>query len=286
VDGYAGTRGGAGRQERAKQAEADAQGRRLGAELALGQHLGSWDGSQKKARFIVGWVMTGLAISSGLFIYLPLRASPAGGASTGVLGVIVILLVIGVSLLRMPGNTRYASLHHYDGGLAEVTDGRVCVVRWAGLASMSLRVVQGYDDESIVACVLRDHPGNEVTADGRFGPGTCDLVVRRAEQVLTGRLLGPLTGRLDAGLPVTVGCLTVDQSGISCQGSKAGGSWNVSWQEARGIETQLSGHRVTVRTGRWGAGKRAAMAGQPNDFLIGYVLEHAARRAGVSFTAQ
>jgi hypothetical protein len=285
VDGYAGTRGGAGRQERAKQAEADAQGRRLGAELALGQHLGSRDGSAHKARFIVGWVMTGLAISFGVFIYLPLRASPVSQLSTGILAVIVIMLVVGVTLMRMPGNKRYAFLHHYEAGLAEVTDGRVSVVRWADLASMSLRVVQGYDDESITACVLRDNAGNEVTADGRFA-GACDLVTRRAEQVLTGRLVGPLAGRLDSGIPVTVGCLTVDQSGISCRGSKAGGSWNVSWQEARGIETQLSGHRVTVRTGRWGGGKRAAMAGLPNDFLIGYVLEHAARRAGVPFQAQ
>jgi hypothetical protein len=260
----------------------DADGRRIGAELGLGEYLAGWDGSELKGRVVLGWVLIGICALGGIGVLESLHGPAADKQENmGAVGGIVLVLAIAVPLVAFPWRIRRQWLHHYEGGVAQVTGHRrrVSVVRWSDLASMSLNVVQGYDDERIDGCVLRDHVGNAVSVN----PGPCKLVVGRAEQVLTGRLVGPLTGRLDAGLPVTVGCLTVDQSGIRCRGGKAGGRWNVSWQQVHDIETRLRGHRVTVTGHR--ISKRAALAGEPNDFLAEYVLQHAARRVGVRFNA-
>jgi hypothetical protein len=64
----------------------------------------------------------------------------------------------------------------------------------------------------------------------------------------------------------------------------AGQRRRVSWPEVRGVETRAHGHRVTISTDRR-RGRRAALPGQPNGFVARQVLEHAARRAGTSFSA-
>jgi hypothetical protein len=256
----------------------DPEGRRLGAELGLGQYLEGWDQSKLKGRVVLGWVLIGIAVLGGIGALETMRQSAAADQDAlSAVGGIVILLAIGVLLVAFPWRTRRLWFHHYEGGVVQVTGHRrrVSVVRWSDLASLSWSVVQGYDDEFLSGPVLRDHAGNIV-------PAPSALIAGRAEQVLVGHL----AGRLDAGLPVTVGCLTVDRSGISCRGGagKAGSRWDVSWHEVHDIETHFRGQRVTIRTGHRGA-KRAGLAGQPNDFLIEYVLEHAARRVGVSFKA-
>jgi hypothetical protein len=266
---------------------AAAQGRRIGAELGLGEYLGSWNGSKLKARVMMGWILIVLVVLASIKVLASLLHSAViKQDDMSDVGGMAILLAIGVPMVAIPPLTKRAWLHRYEAGLAEVTGRRrVAVLRWANLASLSLRVVKGYDDEYIRGCELRDHSGTVVTVDDeRYGPAVRELVTGLAEQVLTGRLVGPLTARLDQGLPVTVGSLTVDRSGISCQGGQAGGSWNVPWQQARGIATELRGHRVSVDTDR--RGRHAALAGQPNDFLASYVLEHAAARAGVPFLAR
>jgi hypothetical protein len=260
----------------------DVEGRRIGVELGLGEYLEGWNGSQLKGRVVLGWILIGIAVLGGIGALETMHQSAAAEQQAGsAVGGMVVLLAIGVPLVAFPWRTRRLWLHHYEGGVVQVTGHRrrVLVVRWSDLASMSWSVVQGYDDEYISGPVLRDHAGNTLAAPS-------GLIAGRAEQVLVGRLVGPLTGRLDAGLPVTVGCLTVYQSGISCRGGggKAGGRWEVSWPEVHDIETQFRSQRVTVHTGHRGT-KRAALAGEPNDFLAEYVLEHAARRAGVPFKA-
>jgi hypothetical protein len=96
-----------------------------------------------------------------------------------------------------------------------------------------------------------------------------------AEREIASRRLGPLTHLLDTGQPVVIGSLTVDQLGVSARGR-----WHVSWQQARQVNIRLHGQRVLVKVGRLGT-KRAALDGLPNSFLARYVIEHAARQAGV-----
>jgi hypothetical protein len=77
---------------------------------------------------------------------------------------------------------------------------------------MIMRIRTGYGEDgpsdTISRCVLRDDAGTTITITG------CHPLRDQARRVLVGPLLGPLTSRLDAGLPVTVGQLTVDQQGI------------------------------------------------------------------------
>jgi len=280
--------GGPGGARRTEKARAAAQGRRIAAEYGLGGSIGEWNGSKLKGRVIAGWIIIVLAFFAVIGALEQGSHQPAGSApqdTGGALAEIAIVLAFAVPMAVIPPRTKRLWLHHYEEGLVQVTGSRrVSVIRWSDLASMSLSVKQGYDDEFIGGCVLRDHAGNEVTVDDRIGLNVSKRIAARAEQVLVGRLVGPLTGQFDAGQPVTVGCLTVDQRGIECRGSQSGGRWQVSWSQVSSIGSQLSGHRVTVSTGHWGS-KRAALAGQPNDFLAAYVLEHAAGRVGVPFSA-
>ena len=279
VAGYGARKGGVG-----GKGSADAAGRRIGAELGLGEYLGADDRSKSRMheRIAAGVLLVIMpwyaAVITGIRFLLSPGWDPAAGRLSGTV-IFVIGLGIGTPLMAMLVRKReWLWLYSYEGGFAQVTGRRrMSVVRWAELASMSVSVVQGYEDEYVAGCVLRDHAGNAVTV----GVG----LIGRAEQILTGRLVGPLTARLDAGLPVTVGCLTVDQSGIRCHGGQARNNWTVSWQQVHGIETRLHGQRVTVKTGHRG-GKHAALDNQPNGFLASYALEHAARRAGVPFFAE
>jgi hypothetical protein len=258
-----------------RKAEADAEGRRIGAELGLGECLGTWDGSKLTGRVVFGLVLITLAVVALIGALTPL----GGPGAKGGLGGILVFLAVGVPLVAFPRRTRVLLVHRYEAGLAKVTgrERSVWVMRWDDLASMSLSVVAGYDEDYVDRCELRDHAGGVIAVDKKAGAG---LVARKAEQALAGHLAGPLTARLDAGLPVTVGCLTVGPSGIRCRGH-----WNVSWKQVSGIETRLHGHRVTVSTGGR-IDKHAALAGQPNEFLARYVLQHAARQAGVPFTSE
>ena len=286
--GSPGAKGGPGAGKGSEKARAAAEGQRIGAEYSLGGRIEAWNGSKLKGRVIAGWIIIVLAFFAVIGVFQQKSHQLAGSApqdTAGLLAEIAIVLAVAVPMAVIPPRTKRLWLHHYQEGLAQVTGRRrVSVIRWADLASMSLSVKQGYDDEFIGGCVLRDHAGNEVTVDDRIGLNVSKQIAGRAEQVLVGRLVGPLTDQLDAGVPVTAGCLTVDQRGIGCRGGQPGGRWQLTWPQVSGIESQLSGHRVTVSTGHWGS-KRAALAGQPNDFLAAYVLEHAARRAGVPFSA-
>jgi hypothetical protein len=274
----------------ARRAEADAEGRRIGARLGLGEFLGADDGSKSvlQGRIAAGILLVIMPWYAIVFVGLRFLVSPGWNPAAGRLGGIVILSIgvgIGTPLLFMLLKQReWIWLYTYEDGLAQVTGRRpASAVRWAELATMTLGVVQGYDGELITSCTLRDRAGSTVTVTGPYPGLVLERVTARAEQVLSDRLVGPLTSRLDAGLPATVGCLTVDRSGITCRGGRARNDWMVPWVQVQGVETRLHGHRVTVQTSRWRS-KQAALGG-PNDFLAGYALEHAARRAGVPFSA-
>jgi hypothetical protein len=170
--------------------------------------------------------------------------------------------------------------HAYEGGAVTVTDGRVTVVRLADLAALSTCI--GDDDEStwVSYSSLTDHAG--ATADTNSGN-----LKGRAERILLDRHLGPLTARLDAGQPVTIGCLTLDQWSIRCRAREPDGHWDISWPEVTQIVERFEGLRVTVATRRDpGHGAlRAELDDEPNGFLAGYLLQYAARRANVPFRA-
>jgi hypothetical protein len=274
----------------ARQAEAGAEARRIGAQFGLGEFLGADDGSKSRLqdRITASILLVILPWYGMAFAGIRLLLSPGWSPAGGMLGGAVILAIsLGIAtplLLMLLRQREWIWLYTYEEGLAQVTGRRpASAVRWADLASMTLGVVQGYDGELITSCTLRDHAGSTVSVAGHYAGPVLERVTARAEQVLSDRLVGPLTSRLDAGLPATVGCLTVDRSGITCRGGRARNDWMVPWEQVQGVETRLHGHRVTVQTSRWRS-KQAALDG-PNDFLAGYALEHAARRAGVPFSA-
>jgi len=265
------------------------QGQQIGADFGLGQCLHTWDGSRLKRRVWLGGELIGITALAGIG-WLASAHDPAIARqeTSGAVGGFIIAAAIGMLLVMIPQRRRLRWLHQYEAGMAEVVgyQRQVSVVRWADLASMSLGVVEGEDGPWLSDCMLRDHAGNVVAMDRRFGDAAREMVIGRAKQVLAGRLAAPITGQLDVGLPVTIGCLTVDQSGIMCHGDRAaGGHWQVSWQQVRGVQTHLHGHRVTVQTDHR-RGKRATLAGQPNDFLTEYMLKHAAHQVGVPFFAR
>jgi hypothetical protein len=170
--------------------------------------------------------------------------------------------------------------HGYEGGAVTVAEGRITVVRLASLASLSTGI--GDDDEStwVSYSSLTDQAG--ATVDTLSGN-----LKGRAEQILLDRHLGPLTARFDAGQPVTIGCLTVDQRGISCRARGRRGPWDVSWPEVSQVVARFQGLLVTVATRRDpGHGAlRGELDDEPNGFLAAYLLQYAARQAGVPFRA-
>jgi hypothetical protein len=259
---------------------------RVRGEWGLGECLGSWGGSQLKGRVVLGWVLVGLGALGGVGMLTEMHESaPARYQDSGAIGGIVIVVAAGALLLAIPWRRRLWWLFLHEAGVAEVTGyrQRASVVRWADLASMTLGIGDGESHDYISGCTVRDHAGRDVTVDKRFGASAWEAVAAQAGQVLADRLLGTLTSQLDAGLPVTSGCLTVDWAGIRCRaGSRAaGGRWQVSWQQVRGVQTRMHGVEVSVDAGR----RRRALVYGANNFLAGHLLEHAARQAGVPFTA-
>lgn len=152
------------------------------------------------------------------------------------------------------------------------------MLRYADLAAMTLRVRDGYDGVFVVSCRLRDHAGNELAVSSSLYNGqACEELISSARDVLASRMLEPLTHQFDEGLPVTVGCVTVDSTGISVQGRRP---WTVPWGQVRKVSTGLHGQRLTVNAGGWLA-KSARLDDLPNSFIAEDVIAHAVRRAGV-----
>jgi hypothetical protein len=187
-------------------------------------------------------------------------------------------LAAGVLMAAIPPRARRARVFLFDGGIVRVSNlgRRLVVLPWADLDTLSVRVVSGYDEDYVAGCVLRGRSGATLTL-GRKGDTFYgkEAIIAAAEREIASRRLGPLTHLLDTGQPVVIGSLTVDQLGVSARGR-----WHVSWQQARQVNIRLHGQRVLIKVGRLST-KRAALDGLPNSFLARYVIEHAARRAGV-----
>ena len=136
-------------------------------------------------------------------------------------------------------------------------------------------------DDQYIACLLRGRDGSLIHLDRDR-----EALIRRVQQALAGHLVGPLTQQLDAGQPAAIGHLTVDQPGIRYRDGAAAGSWSVSWQQVIAISAGRYGTEVSVTT-RQGR-KRTGLSSKVDDkdgFLATQVLQHAANRAGVLFSA-
>lgn len=157
------------------------------------------------------------------------------------------------------------------------------VLRWAHLDTMRITIASGYDNDYVSACELRDQAGNVVTVSHRLGDAIKG-VAAEAERVLAPRLVPGLIARFNAGQPITVGRITADWQGLSSAGDSRR-TWQVPWREARLIEFELQGQRATVKTGKHVRGERSfSVEGEPNSFVIGYLIAHAATLARVTVT--
>ena len=263
----------------------EAEAARLGAEHGLGQCTGSWDVKGVLGRVVFGGVL--LFVLPVLWVvYMKAMSGPAritaGGAAflaaTAVAAAAVMMMAI-------PPRSRRIQVFLYEGGMARVSNLRpgLTVLPWADLDTISVEIVEGYDETYVGACVLHDRSGNKVTLGNGERGGAREAIMDAAQRVLTGRLAGPLTRQLDAGQPVTFGTLTIDLAGISSRGGP-GGRWHVPWQQVHRVQTSLHGQRVRVVTGRWKY-QTAKLDGEPNSFLAQHVIAHAAQRAGVPVSA-
>jgi hypothetical protein len=194
------------------------------------------------------------------------------------------LLALGVLMLAAPGRSWKERVFLYADGIAQFTrrQAEPTVVRWADLATMSLKVSSGYEGDYIAACILRDRVGNTLTVENRLGDA-CDKVTVAVDRLLAYRLASPLQARYDAGEPVTFGRITVDQSGISSPEAATGKPWSIHWRDISEIELLMYGHRMTISYGK-GRTRRVPLDGAPNDFLARYVIGYAASRTGVRIT--
>jgi hypothetical protein len=273
----------------------DAEGARLGAGLGMGQYLTGLAHAGQRLRSRVRWGTAGLillgvpAVNFFAIVGLGLIQPAPGGMHPTPPNValerkvlllcasVLVLLMVAFLMTVLPPRHHWIKLFLYQGGIIQLSSRtpRQQVMRDADLATMTLQVVQAHRGGEVVACcALGDHAGNLLTVTTG-----CEMVARHAERVLADRLAGPLIARIDAGLPVTFGPLTVGRAGISC-------GWTVPWQEVQWVSMHLHGHRVHVETRMQESSRELALSGEPNAFLARYVIEYAAREAGVAVSVQ
>jgi len=187
-------------------------------------------------------------------------------------GALTLATVTAFLLAMVPPRAKRYRLFEYRDGFIQVSnrEPRLVVMRDADLASLSLKFVSGYDGTYLENCELSDDAGTLLRARC-----ASEQVASHAEQVFAGRLLGPLLDQIDAGLPVSLGRVTVDRAGIGF------GKWTYSWQGMQAVHIREHGHGLSVRNSAC-TYNEARLAGRPNDFLARYVVEHAAQAAGVS----
>jgi hypothetical protein len=264
-----------------QRAELEAEGDRVAADFGLGRRRDAWSRRKRPASWGGGLILLLVVVIASAFV-LP---TPLPGLVFGILAAVFALLaLIAVSAIAAGWESWQERLFEYDSGIALFADraAEPTVLRWADLASLSLRVVTSYESHSLSSCVLRDSAGRTVTVEGAFGLAV-DKIAARAELVLRQALAPTLIARYDAGEPVTFGHVIVDRTGISCPGDGSAKPWDAPWRDTRSIEILMYAHRLTI-TPRSGRARPVSLGGAPNDFLAGPVIEHAAQRAGVELS--
>jgi hypothetical protein len=258
-----------------------AEGARVGAEFRLGACKEAWTGRRYSPRIAAGVALL-IMLASGGFL-APLGLTGLGRAASG--GIDAFVFTFGFLLIVLPPRSWTDRLFLCQAGivLLDARSPEPLVLRWAHLDTMRITIASGYDNDYVSACELRDQAGNAVTVSRRLG-GAIKEVAAAAERVLAPRLVPGLIARFNAGEPITVGPVTADWQGLSSAGDSRR-TWQVPWREARLIEFELQGQRATVKTGKHVRGERSlSVEGEPNSFVIGYLIAHAAAVARVPVT--
>jgi hypothetical protein len=263
--------------EARKQAKLDAQARMFSDKHGLGQCHASWGSYKFLLRVFFGWwavvilAIGGISALAGTHGH---RHLPTG---------YLVAVAVSVVMVSVPPRLNRTRVFLFEEGVARLGSVRPrrIIVRWADLEALALQMMPGDDEESIVTCTL--HAGRGTTLTLELQDAHCDraAIAAAAERALTARLAGPLIEQFDMGLPVAIGCLTVDWRGLTSHGDPGtGGQWHVTWEQVRRLDVRLHGQRVLATAGRRDY-YQARMDGMPNSFLARLVLELAAGRAGV-----
>jgi hypothetical protein len=258
--------------------ELHAEGDRVGADFGLGEQAGAWSRRKRSDGWGCGWGLLLALIFTAVVLFTPIP-QPWHLIVMGAYGAALLLAV----LLITGSRSWQERLFRFEQGIAEFAsrEPEPAVLRWADLASLSLKVVTSYESHSLMSCVLRDSAGRTITVASAYGLA-CEDITPVAAQVLASRLAPTLIARYDAGEAVTFGHIIVDRAGISCPGSAK--PWNAYWRDTRSIEMLMHAHRLTI-TPQSGRARPVSLDGAPNDFLAGYVIAHAAGQAGVVVSA-
>jgi hypothetical protein len=258
----------------------DAEGDQVGADFRLGERTGAWSARRYSGSFGCGLT---LAVMLAVTVFVPFLPYPWPGGVIAVFSYLGLLALMAL-LLAVPGRTWRERVFLYSDGIAQFSrnQSEPTVVHWADLATMSLKVVSGYEGDYLGSCILRDRAGNTLTVENRLGDA-CDKVTAAVDRLLAYRLAPTLQARYDAGEPVTFGRISVDQSGISSPDGAAARPWSIHWRDISKIEMLMYGHRMSISYSKWRT-KKVSLDGAPNDFLARYVIGYAASRTGVRIT--
>jgi hypothetical protein len=266
-------------EEMAERGRLEAEGDRVGEDFGLGERTGQWSRRKRSAGWGCGIVLLITVVATSVVPFLPIP----GPGKLVVVAAYVAAIVLAVLLMTLARSWR-ERVYQFDQGVAQFTgsEAEPEVLRWADLASLSLRVVTSYESHSLMTCVLRDSAGRTITVESQYGTA-CDDIAATAARWLTARLAPTLIGRYDAGEHVTFGHVIVDRTGISCPGDGSSRPWSAPWRDTRSIEMLMHAHRVTIKP-HSGRARQFSLDGAPNDFLAQEVIAHAARLAGVDVT--
>jgi len=280
-----------------KEAELVAEAHQVGAEFRLGQPAGTWTATWFRRRAGCGVTLIIVLIFGA---WWPI-ASTTGSWRPVSEVIAVALMVLGIAMVAIPPTMWLHRLHRYDLGVAFVDPKKPepVVLRWAELASVAVEIGSGYEGPYMSACELHDQAGTTIRLTNNWRKNACEDAARLAQDHLARRLMPGLIHRYEAGEPVTVGHLTIDQWGISSTGTssvndlaaskrgthaRSGLPWRMPWQEMREVTFAVFGQRVTIKRTTTKTPWETALDGAPNDFLARFVIAHAARRAGVVVT--
>jgi hypothetical protein len=167
-----------------RKVRANAEARRIAAELGLGRPVRAWRRRSKVTEWVLalGFLIGLPGITAVLAVTAELREQISVPEFVA-LGTVLALPAV----IAFRGH--WPVLYEFEAGVANVSSYRrvVTVVRWADLASVSEDTFLDEDDhEHFRGYLLRDHAGNTVD----IGKRTRQLVAR-AERVLAARLGQP-----------------------------------------------------------------------------------------------
>lgn len=221
--------------------------RRLGEEFALGDVRGvTRSRAERPFRprlLAVGNAMC-IAGAFGLLLFMVLLI--IGGfiwnsLTSSFAGTVIFLVLMGISGVvgvgyfaggimanhAMAPGTDAVRTFWFDGGLARLAtaDQQTCVLRWDEVDTVTATIVSDNDGGWYYTCALHGRTGTAITLacddDGTVGyaPALACSLLSEAARLLAPRFVPPLIEAYEAGQPVSIGCWTLDRTGISGSGS-------------------------------------------------------------------